>query len=86
VTNDPTDPKYVEQNEVTIQVDDHHLALIPGLIPPVGQRIQIHKHLTPHGNGRYVEVVGHEWHVEEPLSDGGLPRLVVRLKTITIRT
>lgn len=43
------------------------------VIPPVGTRIQVHKHATADGVAVVVEVIDHEWRVREAtVTESGL--------------
>jgi hypothetical protein len=52
-------------DSVTIQVGDKNYAIQPDHLPPVGTRITAHKHLYDGGTYPLLEVVGHEWRLEE---------------------
>ena len=66
---------------VLLQVGDKFLAVAPGFLPPVGTRISVHKHLNDGGFYPLVEVVAHEWRLNEPVEDDALPAFEVTIKT-----
>lgn len=84
--------KLVENNQhesnfsLTLEVPGS--AAIPigsSVIPPIGTRIQVHKHATSDGAAVVVEVTEHEWRVrEETVAEKGetlLPDWDVTIKT-----
>lgn len=71
-----------------LEVGERNLAIDGDLLPPVGTRITVHKHLTDGGTTCEVEVTGHTWRLEETLpkdvrepDDPELPWFEVWIKT-----
>jgi len=54
------------QNFVTLEIPGYgDRQLASQLVPPVGTRLGIHKHLTDGGTYLEVEVTGHVWEMHE---------------------
>ena len=52
--------------EVNVQIEGNRFCTFSGgLIPPVGARVSVHKHLTSDGEFLTVQVTSHEWQIEE---------------------
>ncbi len=66
---------------VTIQVGDKNYAIQPDHLPPVGTKITAHKHLYDGGTYLLLEVVAHEWRLEEEPEENGLPFFSIAIKT-----
>ncbi|MGB0766755.1 MAG: hypothetical protein ACPGYV_03490 [Phycisphaeraceae bacterium] len=73
---------------VTLQIGDIHRAFDTDVLPPVGAHIMIHKHLTSDGAGAVVEVISHEWQLDQGFTEDGeedLDDLNVTIKTKIVR-
>jgi len=68
-------------DSVAIQVGDKNYAIQPDHLPPLGTKITAHKHLHDRGTYPLLEVVAHEWRLEEPPEDNGLPVFSITIKT-----
>lgn len=56
-------------------------------LPPVGTRFTVHKHLTDGGTYLTLEVIGHEWRLEEPQPDPDDPNVMGNAYfSITVKT
>ena len=71
---------------VKIQIEhDKYVGLETDLLPPVGTRIVAHKHLYDGGSYPILEVVSHEWRIEDAVADSlkeeAGPKLIVWVKT-----
>ena len=77
------------ETDVTMEVGSRHVAVAPGFLPPVGTRVYVHKHLTEGGTSAIVEVLEHEWRLEEPRpnneGEDGLPVFTVLIKTRLVK-
>ena len=77
------------ETAITMQVGDRNLAVAPGFLPPIGTRIHVHKHLFDGGTYPTVEVLEHEWRLEEPQPDENgddvLPLFTVLIKTRIVK-
>ena len=47
----------------------HFLGIEPDFLPPVGTRIQLHKHLYDGGTTLILEVIEHEWRLQDDTTD-----------------
>lgn len=56
------------------------LSFHSNVLPPIGTRIQIHKHLSDGGTTRILEVVRHEWLVDQP-NEGDEFQFSVHIRT-----
>jgi len=73
-------PEEFESNEpdteVHIQTEGHRFCVFTGgLVPPIGSKLLVHKHLTSDGDFITVQVTSHEWQILEG------PRLAVWVQT-----
>jgi hypothetical protein len=68
-------------DSVTIQVGDKNYAIQPDHLPPVGTTITAHKHLYDGGTYPLLEVVAHEWRLEEAPEENALPVFSITIKT-----
>jgi hypothetical protein len=54
-------------NSVMIEIPGHPFQCVDSdALPPIGTRFQVHKHLTDGGTYLTLEVIAHEWRLEEP--------------------
>lgn len=67
--------------EVRLQVGKTHYVIETGILPPVGTKILVHKHLTGDSAYATVKVIGHEWSLEEAPAENENVFLLVRLAT-----
>ena len=70
---------------VYLQVGDSNVVVAAGNLPPVGTRIHVHKCLTADGGSVEVEVTAHEWRLEEPEAEAGLPAFSIMIRTKRVR-
>ncbi len=68
-------------DNVTIQVGDKHYAIQPNHLPPVGTRIKADKHLYDGGTCPLLEVVAHEWRLDQAPEENALPVFSITIKT-----
>ena len=68
-------------DRVSIQVGDKNWAIEPDHLPPVGTVIMAHKHLFDGGSYPLLEVVAHEWRLEEAPEENAFPVFSVTIKT-----
>lgn len=68
-------------DSVVIQIGEKNYAILPDHLPPVGTRIVAHKHLYDGGTSPLLEVVAHEWRLEESPEENGVPVFSVTIKT-----
>ena len=61
----------------------------PDFLPAVGTRIQVHKHLTDGGTTLLLEVVRHDWHLQDDTIDvNGEPQnptFEIRIRTRVVQ-
>ena len=72
-------------DNVTIQVGDKNYAIEPSHLPPVGTHIVAHKHLFDGGTYPLLEVVEHEWRLEEGPDENSFPVFVITIKTRIVK-
>jgi hypothetical protein len=80
------DPEQKKADIVTIQVGDKNYSIEPDHLPPVGTKITAHKHLYDGGTYPVLEVVAHEWRLEEAPAENGGPENRLPVFSITIKT
>ncbi len=68
-------------DNIRIQVGDKHYAIQPDHLPPVGTRLMVHKHLYDGGTSPMLEVIAHEWRLDEPPEEKALPVFSIIIKT-----
>jgi len=72
-------------DSVLIQVGNKTYAINPNHLPPVGTRFTAHKHLSEDGGTTHLlEVVAHEWSLQEAPEvpePGSLPVFHILIKT-----
>ncbi len=73
-------------DNVRLQVGDKHLKIETGVLPPIGTQIRIHKHHHDGSTSPVVELLSHEWEVDEnPVAEATYERLppgfTVRIQT-----
>ncbi|HZZ79544.1 MAG TPA: hypothetical protein VFE62_13570 [Gemmataceae bacterium] len=66
---------------VRINVGEKIYALEADLIPPVGTKLPAHKHLSAGGTAQLLEVIAHEWRLEEGSGENENPELWLMVKT-----
>ena len=67
---------------ITLNVGKTNYAMETGVLPPVGTRIVAHKHFYDGGTYPVLEVIEHEWRLEE----GGEDATTVPVFDITVKT
>lgn len=77
----------MQSDSVTIDLGEYgNHPVTSNFLPPIGTKIQVHKHLTDGGTTPMVEVIGHRWLLAEaPFSDDE-SIVVVPCWDITIQT
>lgn len=68
-------------DNVTIQVGDTNYTIEPDHLPPIGTSITVHKHLYDGGTYPLLEVMAHEWRLEEAPDENSLPVFSITIKT-----
>ena len=74
---------------VKINIGSKNWAIKADFLPPVGTILRVHKHLTEEGNAARIEVVSHDWSLEEDFNedDPGVtfPKIEVRVLTKLVK-
>lgn len=68
-------------DSVTIQIGDRNCVIQTDHLPPVGTKFTAHKHLYDGGTYPLLEVVAHDWRLEEAPEENGLPIFRITIKT-----
>lgn len=70
---------------IEVQVGDKYIIAEGWHLPPIGSQITVHKHLHDGGTYPTVEVVSHQWSLDEAADVGREARLRVIIKTKIIQ-
>ena len=71
---------------VSVEIPGYpHRGLTSDTLPPVGTHFQVHKHLTDGGTYLMLEVVNHEWRLEEPQEEDGCAFFSVTIRTRIVK-
>ena len=75
-----------KRDHVSIEIPGKHfLCIEPAYLPPVGTRIQLHKHLYDGGTTLLLEIIEHDWCLEDDTTDldgnPQSPTFSIRLRT-----
>lgn len=75
-----------KRDSVCIEIPGkHYLHIEPDYLPPIGTKVQLHKHLYDGGTTLLLEVVDHEWRLDDDnIDESGEPK--TPSFDITIRT
>jgi hypothetical protein len=65
---------------VLLQVGDQFLRIYSEHLPPVGAKFPIHKNVSV-GSNLLLEVLSHEWQLEQPDDEKSPPAFSVTIKT-----
>lgn len=66
---------------VTLQVADRNFALSADILPPVGTKMTVHKHFYDGGTAPTIEIIEHEWWLDDSGREDGGYEFSVMLKT-----
>jgi len=58
------------------------MQLLTYVLPPIGTKLEIHKHFTDGGTYIQVEVTGYDWEIAEPTEPGAPAPVGVLIRTV----